>query len=263
MLLFVGIYTYVINFLSAYPTFEYTLYNLSFIFLIIVPILTMRTIAEDRRNHTMELLYSLPLKLSSVVLGKYFALLTVLAIPCAVFILYPVILSLYGNIEFATAYSTLFSFFLLGAALLALGLFISSLTSNMIVSAVLSFGATLLLYLLPSIAYYLPSSAYGSLICFILLTAVCVAAIYVLTKNFTFAAATGIAAEAVLIAIYFIKPELMEGRFASFLGWFEVFDLMTPFASGLFDVDAVIHLISFAAVFVFLSILALEKRRWS
>lgn len=263
LLLFVGIYTYVINFINAYPTFEYTLYNMSYIYLIIVPILTMRIIAEDRRQHTSELLYSLPLPLSGVVLGKYLALLTVLAAPCAVFCLYPLILALYGTIEFGTAYSTILGFFLLGASLLSVGLFISSLTDNLIVSAVMSFGAVLLIYLISSIAYYLPSTAYGSLVCFVILILVMALIVYLLTKNANFAVLLALGLEVVLGVLYFVKGSIFEGAFPAFLGWLSLFDFMTNFASGLFDLTAVVYYLSFIAVFVFFTILSLEKRRWS
>lgn len=70
LLLFAGIYTMVINLQSASPYFEYVLMNMDFIFLIIVPILTMRVIAEERRQKTDQLLYSLPLTMTQVALGK-------------------------------------------------------------------------------------------------------------------------------------------------------------------------------------------------
>lgn len=263
LLLFVGIYSYIINFLNGYPTFEYILYNMSYIYLIIVPILTMRVIAEDRRQHTAELLYSLPLKLSSIVAGKYLALITVLALPCAVFCFYPLILSLYGTVEYATAYSTIFGFFLLGSALIALGLFISSLTENLIVAAALSFGAVLLIYLLPTIAYYLPSTAYGSLICFVALTLIAGLIVYLLTKNGVFAVALTVGLELIAAVLYFTQPALYEGAFPAFVGWLALFDRLTGFASGLFDLTAVVYYLSVSALLLFFSVLSLEKRRWS
>ena len=80
----------------------------------------MRSISEERRQHTDQLLYSLPLSMGKVVLGKYLAMLTVLLLPMALMCLYPLILSAFGTVNFASAYSGMIGFFLLGAALVAL-----------------------------------------------------------------------------------------------------------------------------------------------
>lgn len=97
LLLFTGIYTMVYNLQSASVHFEYVLGSMSFVFLIIVPILTMRVLAEERRQKTDQLLYSLPLTMTQVVLGKFAAMLVVFAAPMAVICLYPVVLSAYGQ----------------------------------------------------------------------------------------------------------------------------------------------------------------------
>ena len=91
----------------------------SIIFVVIVPILTMRTLAEERRQRTDQLLYSLPITTTQVVLGKYFALLVVYLIPLAVVSLYPLLFSQFGEVYLPTSYGSLFAFFMMGAALLA------------------------------------------------------------------------------------------------------------------------------------------------
>ena len=96
----------------------------------IVPILTMRVIAEERRQRTDQLLYSLPITTTQVVLGKYLALLVLYLIPLAVIAVYPLIFAQFGDVYLLTAYGSIFAFFLMGAALIALGVFISSLTEN-------------------------------------------------------------------------------------------------------------------------------------
>lgn len=128
LLLFTGIYTMVYNLQSASVHFEYVLGSMSFVFLIIVPILTMRVLAEERRQKTDQLLYSLPLTMTQVVLGKFAAMLVVFAAPMAVICLYPVVLSAYGNVYLPAAYGAIVGFFFLGMALLAIGMYISSVT---------------------------------------------------------------------------------------------------------------------------------------
>ena len=103
LLLFAGIYTMVINLQSASPYFEYVLMNMDFIFLIIVPILTMRVIAEERRQKTDQLLYSLPLTMTQVALGKYLAMLVIFLIPVAVIGVYPLVLTAFGAVYLPAA----------------------------------------------------------------------------------------------------------------------------------------------------------------
>lgn len=170
LLLFAGIYTMVINLQSASPYFEYVLMNMDFIFLIIVPILTMRVIAEERRQKTDQLLYSLPLTMTQVALGKYLAMLVIFLIPVAVIGVYPLVLTAFGAVYLPAAYGALTGFFFLGASLIAIGMFISSLTESQAVAAGLCFVVMLLNYFISSLASYVPSTAFASFLC----VAVCI-----------------------------------------------------------------------------------------
>ena len=158
LLLFAGIYTTDINLNAGLTNFEYVLDYMCIIFLIIVPILTMRVVAEERRQRTDQLLYSLPLTMTEVVLGKYGALLVVFLAPMAVIGVYPLILSAFGNVYLPAAYSAWLGFFLLGAALLAIGMFISSLTESQIIAAVGTFAVLLILFLWEDLIGFLPSA---------------------------------------------------------------------------------------------------------
>ena len=146
ILIFAGIYCMAYN-LSGYSArFEYVLSAISFIYMIAVPIISMRALAEEKRQKTDQLLYSLPVRLSGVVMGKYLGMLVVLALPVLIMALYPLILSQFGAIRYASAYSALFAFFLLGGCLLSIGLFISSVTESQVTAAVITLVAILLLY---------------------------------------------------------------------------------------------------------------------
>ena len=107
LLVFAGIYTMFYNLSSGYPNFEYVLQAMTIIFLIAIPVLTMRVIAEERRQKTDQLLYTLPLGMTRVVLGKYLAMVTVVAVPCVVIAFYPLLLSTFGTVSFPTAYGAL------------------------------------------------------------------------------------------------------------------------------------------------------------
>ena len=130
LLLIIGIYTMSVCLVGYYPNYEYVLGNTAFIFLLIVPIVTMKTFAEERKQKTDQLLYALSLGMPRIVIGKYLALLAVFAVPLIPASLYPLILMQYGSLSLRVISTAMLGFLLLGASLLALGMFISSLTES-------------------------------------------------------------------------------------------------------------------------------------
>ena len=164
LLAFVGIGAMMYNIQASVSNFEYVLSFSSIIFVIIVPILTMRVIAEEKKQKTDQLLYSLPLNTFDVVMGKYLALLVVFLIPLAIICLYPLIFSQFGDVYLLTSYGSILAFFVMGAALLAIGVFISSLTDNQGFAAGIGIAVILLNYYSVSLAEYVSSTAMGSAI---------------------------------------------------------------------------------------------------
>lgn len=156
VLIFAGIYTMAYNLSGAYANFEYVVSAIAFIYLIAVPILTMRVIAEERRQKTDQLLYALPVSLTSVVAGKYLAMLCVLAVPCLIMALYPLILTQFGSVSLPTAYGALVAFFMLGACLLSIGLLVSSATESPVAAAVITLVMMLVLFFFGDLASFLP-----------------------------------------------------------------------------------------------------------
>lgn len=183
LLLFAGIYTMVYNLQSALTNFEYVLGGMSFIFLIIVPILTMRVLAEERRQKTDQLLRSLPITMTQVVLGKYLAMLVIFLIPMLIVSLYPLILTSYGNVYLPAAFSAIVGFFFLGAALIAIGMYISSVTESQAVAAGLCFVVMLVNYFISDLAGYASSSAFGSLVALVILVLAVCGILYLMTRS--------------------------------------------------------------------------------
>ena len=139
ILFLTGIYFSAYQLGAAYPRFEYTLSALTFVFLISVPILTMRVLAEERKQKTDQLLLTAPVSIEKIVFGKYFALVTIFAIPMLIMCLYPLLMTKFGTVSLGAAYTAILGFFLLGCANLAIGVFISSLTESQVIAAVLTF----------------------------------------------------------------------------------------------------------------------------
>ena len=262
-LIFAGIYTMAYNLSGYYANFEYVLSGITFIYLFSVPVLTMRSVAEEKRQKTDQLLYSLPMRLSDVIIGKYFAMLVVLAVPCCIMALYPLVLSQFGAVSFATAYSGLFAFFLLGACLLSMGLFISSVTESQVAAAVLTLVATLLMYYMTDLASYVSNSSRASLIAVSILVVIFSGILYLLAKNPIVSILVACGGVGGLYVWYTNDTVPFIGMFRDIMKQLSVFDRFYPFVEGVFDLTAVVYYISVICIFLFLAVQSMEKRRWS
>ncbi len=264
LLIFAGIYTMAYN-LSNYciANFEYVLSGMSFVFLIIVPILTMRIISEERRQKTDQLLYSLPIKMTDVVLGKYLALICVFLVPVIIIGITPLILTKFGTVNLKTSYSALIGFFFLGASLIAVGVFISSVTENQAVAAGLCFVVLLLNYFLDSLSGLITGSSFGSLMAFTAAVVLVGLIIYLMTKNGIAAAFVALAIEAVLLILFGIDSASFSGIIPDVMEKLSLFARFEVFVNGIFDLTAIVFYATVAGIFLFLSVQSMEKRRWS
>ncbi len=157
-LFFIGLYYTVYNLMSGSPYFSYALSSILFLFMISIPILTMKVFAEERKQKTDQLILTAPVSVGNVVLGKFLALETILAIPTLIACVYPLILSAYGTIPFAETYISVLAFFLYGSACIAIGLFVSSVTESQVIAAVLGFGLLFLGYMMSGICGLISST---------------------------------------------------------------------------------------------------------
>lgn len=262
LLVFAGIYCMAYNLSGYYSNFEYVLSGIGFIYLIAVPIISMRTVAEEKRQKTDQLLYSLPIRLSDVVVGKYLAMLVVLAVPCLIMGTYPLILSQFGTVSFTTAYGALLAFFLMGACLLSIGLFISSMTESQVAAAVITLVTMLLLYFMTSLASFVSTDASASLSALTVLVLVFAVIVYLLTKNPIVAVLVAGAGAIGLQLWYRADPTAFSGLFGSMLESISVFDRFNTFVDGVFDLTAIVYYLSIIGVFLFLTVQSMEKRRW-
>ena len=261
--LFSGIFATALNLIGQYASYEYALSNLVTVLMLIVPILTMRSMAEDRRAKTDMLLYSLPVSSAEVILGKYLAMIAVWGVACLGMGVTPIILGMYGAVNFASAYGALLGFFLLGAALIAVCTFVSSLTENQLIAAILGIASSLGLYLLGSLVGMIPASAIASLIGFAALAVILAAIVYILTRNYVITSIVGCVTLIPLVVAYVINAEAFASLFPKMLEYLALIDRFYSFLGGIFDVGAIVYYISFAIFFIFLTVQSFDKRRWS
>ena len=122
--------------------------TVSVVLLLMIPVISMRLIAEEKKNYTSELLFTSPIRVVQIVLGKFLAALTLFLIMLLLSAIHLLILAIYGNPDLGPMLSGYLGLFLLGASFLSIGLFASSLTENQIVAAVISFGILLVFWIL-------------------------------------------------------------------------------------------------------------------
>lgn len=128
-------------------------HNISIILLLMIPLLTMRLFSEEKKIKTDELLYTSPISINQIILGKYLASLFVLLVMMLLTGLLTILTFVYGNPEVKPILVGYLGLFLMGAAFMAVGIFFSSVTENQIVAAVLTFGSLLLFWVLNWASY--------------------------------------------------------------------------------------------------------------
>ena len=264
LVMFTGIYFMAYNLNAGYPYFSYTLSGSLIVFLVGIPLLTMRSFSEERKTKTDQLLLTAPVSLTKVVLGKYFAMVTVLAVPNVIFCLFPLLIKLQGTAYLLVDYSSIAVFFLLGCVYLAIGMFMSSLTESQIIAFISTFGILLLLYLWVGILSFLPGSALSGMIGILLILTLIVVYIYHMTKNWMLAAGIEAVGIAAALIVYFVKSSLYENLLTKLLGRLALADVfMNISSSNIVDVSGLLLYVSILIIFVFLTIQTIQKRRWS
>ena len=264
LIAFTGIYFMAYNMTAGYPYFSYTLSGSLIVFLVGIPLITMRSFSEERRNRTDQLLFTAPVSLWKIVWGKYLAMATVIAIPNVIFCIFPLIIMSQGTAYLTVDYISIGVFFLLGCVYAAIGMFLSSLTESQIIAFISTFGILLVLYLWDGILSMLPASALSGLLGVLILLAVVVFYIWHMTGNAVLSGIVGAAGAAVGIAVYIVDSGVYENLLTNVLGRLALANVFTDITSNsIVDLTGIALYLSIIAVFVFLIIQSIQKRRWS
>ena len=272
----IGIYVTMNNLLSSTAEMAYTFSDMAFMSIFLIPVLTMRSFAEERRNKTDMFLLSLPIKPVEVVLGKYLATLTVFGIPVTVTALFGLVLRLFsdGSVLLGSIGSSVvagISYLLLGALLIAICMFISSLTDSVVLAAVGGFAAVLVLYFMDYavviaqyIDAYLPKQA--GLFSFIALVVLCALFSLIaglLGKSLTVGMITAAATIIPLSGAYVIWAESFAGLLAKVLTHLSAFATFSSMTLGAFSISGLVFFASAIFFCVYMTVQSLEKRRWN
>lgn len=263
-LVIIGIYTWAYNLSSGLGNFEVTLGGISFMYVLLVPILTMRIVAEENRQKTDQLLYTAPVSLTKIIVGKYFAVLTLFSCAFIPICIYPLIIHMYGtDVRLAPAYSSIIGFYLLGAATIAIGLFISSFTESQVIASVVSFITLLLTFLLSNITGMLPTEAISQCVMIAVLWLVICLVFYHMMNNVTVLVMMAVIGEVAIWIIYAVKSSLYESLLTNILNTLALSTRFDDFSLGILNYDAIVYYVSIAFLFVFLTIQMIKKKRFN
>ena len=263
LLCIVGVGAMIYNIQASVANFEYALNYISVILVVIIPVLTMRSFAEERKQKTDQLLLTAPVSVWDIVFGKYLALVAVFAIPVVIMCVYPLIMSKFGTISYASAYTGILGFFLLGCANLAIGVFMSALTESQVIAAVLTFVFLFAFYMMNGISSFFSQTSMSTAVAFGLLIVAIAIIIYTMIKNVLISVVIGAVGEIALVIVYVVKSSIFQGGIQKVLNVFNLSGHYDNFTNGVFDVTGIVYFISVIAICLFLTMQSIQKRRWN
>lgn len=259
LLVVIGIYYFATNLMQQVANFEYVLHSVTFIFIVLVPILTMRLISEEKKQKTDQLLFTSPVSVYKIVLAKYLSVLTLFAITMLVVCIYPLVLTQWGKVPLGNAFSSIFGFFLVGAAYISIGLFVSALTESQVIAAVISFLVMLLSYIITSLTSILPTDKLSCMIILICLFTAFSYVVYLSMKSVVAGVCTWFVGTAAFIALYFLKPEFYDGILVKVFSSVALTDRYADFNYGVISFANIFYYVSVVAVFVVLTSLFVKE----
>lgn len=262
-LFFLGLYYTNRNLLYASSDFATVLYTMTMILLFLLPAISMRSFAEERKNKTDQMLLTSPVGIPSIVAGKYLAEVAVFALPLAAAVIMPLILTAFGTVSLVAAYSALLGYLLLGAACLAVGTWISALTENQILAYLATFGALLVAYLMNGIQTMFTTGNLLAFVVFMVIVLVAAILVGVSCKRLTAGLTVFCIGAAAVFILFLARPAWLLTAFNAVLDALALFEPFKDIVGGMFSIPAIVYYLSVIGLFLFMTGQALERRRWN
>ncbi|MFO8192239.1 MAG: ABC transporter permease subunit [Bacillota bacterium] len=262
-LLVAGFFFTVGNLVSGSSYFTSFLQNILFIYLFAVPLLTMRSLSEERRQRTDQLLLTSPITVTDIVLGKFFAAFAVFLLTLVVTMLYAVVVGIFGDLAVWQTVGGYVGFALMGSSFIAVGILISAVSENQVTAAFFTFFALLLVWFLNLVKSVAPVDPISSTIFAAALVAGLAAFFYLNTKSWIAIAAVVVLGAGAIVLLHVVQPNVFDGLIAEVLDWFSLLERFDSFTLGLIEIEEVVFYLSFTSIFLFVTVRLIEKRRWA
>lgn len=246
------------NIESNLSSFSYTLTSSFIVYLVIVPLLTMRTFGDDNDK----LLFTSPVSNLEIVVAKFLAATTLFLIGILLIGVFPILINVYGVLPVAETRNIFLGYSLLVISFISIGIFISSVVLNQVVSSILTFITLLLVFSMDTALPNLPTGQTASILFLMFLSLGVATIIYSNTKSFLVSGLMLLLLCAIIFIIYANNLSLFDSLIFKILNWFSLMSRFNNFSIGIFDSSDLIYFVTFPIAFVFLTTFQLEKRRW-
>lgn len=248
---------------AGYPYFGDVICNIASIMVLSIPIVTMKSFAEEQKSKSDQLLYTSRISITKVVLGKFMAIAAIWLIPMIVSCIFPLVVNKLGKAYFASDYASILAVTLIGLAYIAIGVFISSLTESPIIAGVVTFAILLVFQLMSGITSFIYKSSFTSMFGIAIIILVCCLIYYTLTKNIYIASLIAIIGCIINIIAYMFKKNSFYNLLPGFLNKLPLTSSLSNFSLKILDVSALVYYVTVTAVFLFLTTQSIKKRRYS
>jgi len=223
----------------------------------------MRLFSEERKQKTDQLLLTSPISIPAIVTGKFLAAFTVYGFTIIITFLYALLIAFFGDLMWGETIGSYIGFLFLGAGYISIGVLISAGTENQLTAALVTFFSLLIVLFIEPITMLVPSDPFAGIISAGLLAALIILFIFLNTKNKPITLIVIIISAIVIAGLWILNKEIYEGFIRKFLGWFSLNKRYQPFTMGIIKIDALVYYSSFCALFLFLTVRIIEKRRWN
>lgn len=241
----------------------FTLFNCKIGFLLFA-LLTMKSLPEERKDKIDQLLFTSPVSILRIIIGKYLSMVTIFGIVMIILCTFPLAIQSLGHDMIKVDYFFLIAYFILGCAYIAVCLFISSLCESQIIAGIMSLVVIFMLECSSSIASFLPDNDYISLLCFVVIAVIIGVIGGVFSKSGMLGVSVGLGFSLVVIVLYIVKKEMFNGLIQKVLSGISPSNyLVNFFYYYMFDIKAIVLYVSMIFVSLFLTVQTIQKRRYS
>ncbi len=258
-----GVYFYISVIYTATAEMRPVFKAIGNISIFLIPLMTMRMFSEDKRQRTEQALLTAPLSLWELVLGKFRSGVCVYAINVSIVLVYGLTVSAFAPVEWPVIIGLFLGTMMYGSTMIAIGMFISSLTESQAFACGVGIAALVANYYLVSLAQTISENKWGALIAFIVIAIAVAGVVYYMTKNSDIAFGVGIVLVAAIGVAFWINNDIFKGLLPKVMREVSLFTRFTTFVNGVFDLTAIIFYLSVVAFFLFLTVQSLEKRRYN